>query len=105
MAEEIHLRAVAFREGDAWIIQGIEYDIVAHAADPADVPDAFMRAVFENVCITKHLGRDQPLQGIKPAPARFAEMFEQARTSLRSLSTPPYLPVTEIDIRLAQHIS
>ncbi len=100
MAQEIHIRAVAFREGDAWIAQGIDYDIVAHAGDPSELPDAFMRAVFENICITQHLGRTA-LQGIRPAPLRFAEMFEHARTQLRALELPAHFPVAGVDIRLA----
>jgi hypothetical protein len=78
----IQVNAVAFKQGDAWVIQGTEYDIVAHAWDVLKVPHAFAQAVMENIIITKHLGREA-LDGIKPAPARFREMFKQADTEMR----------------------
>lgn len=76
------ITAVAFKEGDAWVVQGIEYDIVAHAYDVTKLPHAFMRAVVENMVITEHLGR-KPFEGIKPAPERFRSMYEQAETEMR----------------------
>lgn len=78
MTKPIELRAVVFREGDAWVVQCIEYDIAAHAATITDLEHAFMRAVFENCIITEHLGR-KPLEGIKPAPDRFRHMYEEAQ--------------------------
>jgi hypothetical protein len=100
--ESITIRAVAFEEGGVWVVQGIEYDICAHAKDPAGVPNAFRRAVAENICITQHLGR-RPLQGIKPAPARFREMFERAEAKVSSVHEPEQLPIADMDIRLAEH--
>jgi hypothetical protein len=102
--ETITIRAVAFKEGGVWVVQGIEYDICAHAKDPAGVPNAFQRAVAENICITQHLGR-KPLQGIKPAPEHFREMFERAEARVSAVRKPAHsqLPVTEMDIRLAEH--
>jgi hypothetical protein len=85
MIHETQIRAIAFREGDAWVIQGLEYDIAAHADDPAKAPLAFMRAVVENACICQALGRDF-LNGIKPAPRHFFEMFERAHTTLQAVN-------------------
>jgi hypothetical protein len=82
--EKILINAVAFQEGEAWVVQGIEYDIVAHAYDVKALPDAFGRAVMENIVITEHLGR-RPLEGIKPAPKRFRDLFELARVELRGV--------------------
>jgi hypothetical protein len=61
VTQSIRMRAVAFQEGDAWVIQGIEYDIVAHAFDVKKLADAFSRAVTENIVITQHLGK-KPLE-------------------------------------------
>lgn len=90
MIHETQIRAIAFREGDVWVIQGLEFDIAAHADDPARAPLAFMRAVVENACIAKSLGRDF-LAGIKPAPRHFFEMFEKARTTLEAVD-PEQMP-------------
>jgi hypothetical protein len=99
---QIHIRAVAFQEEGVWVVQGIEYDIVAHTDDPSKVPDVFIRAVIENACINTRLDRDA-LKGIKPAPEHFKDMFDTALTELRPVTLPPYLPVASFDIRLARH--
>lgn len=102
MTSETVIRAVAFQEGDAWVVQGIEYDIAAHAWEPADLPAAFMRAVVDTVMITESLGR-RALEGIKPAPDRFREMFDSARAQVVATDsvTPARLPVGGVNIRLA----
>ena len=96
------INAVVFREGDLWIIQGIELDIVARASDVADAPEAFMRAVLDNAVITEDLGRP-PLAGIRPAPERFRLMFERAKTALSLVQdvTFPRLPVNDVNLRLS----
>ena len=101
---EIHIRAVAFQEGGVWVVQGIEYDIAAHASDPAKVPAAFAKALLHNAAIAKHLGRE-PFDGIKPAPRRYREMFERSLTEVRAVDrahdkSPP--PIAGIDIRFAE---
>ena len=93
----VALRAVAFRGGDVWVVQGLEYDIAAFTSDPSQAPDAFMRAVVENACICEQLGHE-PFHGLKPAPQHFAEMWSQARSTLRSLN--PDTSGREIEIRL-----
>jgi hypothetical protein len=82
--KQFKINAVAFKEGDVWVIQGIEHDIVTHAYDVTKLPQAFMRAVVENMIVIQHLGR-APFQGIKPAPERFRSMFEEADTEMRPL--------------------
>jgi hypothetical protein len=98
----IRINAVAFEEGDAWVVQGVEYDIVAHADDVRKLPDAFARAVLENMTVTEHLGR-RPLEGIKAAPQRFREMFDTAIVELKSLAGPGIDQVRpEVAVRLAE---
>lgn len=96
--DEFRINAVAFKEGDAWVIQGIEYDIVAHAYDVAKLPHAFTRAVLENICITEQMGRGA-LEGIKPAPDHFREMYEQAETEMRAIKSSGRAPT--VSVRLA----
>jgi hypothetical protein len=88
MTHEININAIAYEEGGAWVIQGIEYDIVASAADFRSLPKAFMRAVMDNACITEYLGR-KPLEGIEPAPAHFRELFDQATWEMRAVKKSP----------------
>jgi hypothetical protein len=103
IAQKIQIRAVAFKEGDAWVIQGIDYDIVAHTYDLAKIPHAFTRAVIENILITEHLGREA-LQAIKPGPTRFREMYEKSDTEMRPVHFEIWQEVTikpEVTVRLA----
>jgi len=102
MSDTRTINAIVFKEGDLWIIQGIELDIVARAANVADAPEAFMRAVADNAVITEELGRE-PLAGIKPAPERFRLMFERAKTALSLVQdvTFPRLPVNDVHLRLS----
>lgn len=99
--DEIHIRAVAYPEGEAWIAQGIEYDICAHATEVDDLPVAFMRAVVEMACITEQLGRE-PLAGIRPAPERFQEMFARAKTRVAAVGESPFSKIggDNVDMRL-----
>lgn len=82
VAEAVYINAVAYKEGDAWIAQGIEYDIVAHAYDMIALPDAFSRAVIENIAITQHLGR-RPLEGLGAAPERYKALYDSAPIEVR----------------------
>jgi len=97
------VRAVAFEEAGVWVVQGVDYDICAHAETAAAVPQAFARALAENARIAAHLGRE-PMAGVKPAPARFEQLFEGAVTQVRSVGKPDLLERTafEFEIRLAQ---
>lgn len=67
MDRHLTINAVAFPQGATWVVQGIEYDIVAEASSPSKIGEAFVRAVVENVCISQELGKE-PLAGIGRAP-------------------------------------
>lgn len=86
---DITVNGIAYREGDAWIVQGIEYDIVAFSETLGGLAKAFTEAIVENARITQHLGR-APLEGIKPAPAHFREMFKNAQSELRPVNPPTH---------------
>ena len=94
---KLQMNAVAFREGELWVIQGVEYDIAAHADDVALLPDAFIRAVMDNICITKQLGRDM-LEGVPAAPHKYAEMYAQAAVEMRP--TVAHMDQPDVAVRL-----
>jgi hypothetical protein len=87
------VHAVAFKEGETWVAQGIEYDIVAHSREVTALPQAFMRAVLENILITEHLGR-RPLEGIKAAPQRFRDLLDDAITEMTPVKKDPRVEVS-----------
>lgn len=100
MMTELSLRAVAYREGGVYVMQGIEHDIAVHADDLSALVDEFERAVVENCAITAHLGR-APLEGIKPAPRRFLEMFERAVLALTPLQDRKMGEHADLNVRYA----
>jgi hypothetical protein len=89
--DRVRINAVAFKEGNTWVAQGIDYDIVAHADDVIKLPSAFMRALLETIIISKNLGK-QPFEGIKPAPERFRSMYEKAETEMRPIKKQNHWP-------------
>lgn len=97
---KLHINAVAFQEGEIWVVQGIEYDISAHASLVQNIPQVFVNAVLENLLITQQLGR-QPLEGIKPAPQKFKDMFASAATTLGLVHKPKMMPAVDIRLMVA----
>jgi hypothetical protein len=99
---DLQLRAVAFPEGDIWVVQGVEYDVVAQANDLTDAPGAFLRQFVSTLMAYQHLG-EGGVDMIPPAPDRFREMFETAVSSaevrLTSVAREGPMPSTEIELR------
>lgn len=94
------IRAIAYQEGDLWIVQGLEYNIVTRARSMGDVPSAFVRALVERVHIGRHLGIP-PFDGLEPAPERFERLYEQA-TRPETVTPPPGIEAERMEIRLLE---
>ncbi len=103
---KLFIRAVAYPEGGLFTIQGIEYDIVAHAKHLSELPFAFHKAIAENIAVNLHLGR-APLGGIPPAPPRFRVMFDQAETEVSPVKPIESLgasaPKPKLSVRLLEN--
>lgn len=91
--QPIEISAVAYEEGGHWIVQGLEYDIIAQADSLPDAHDAFAIKILAEVGISLDLDRE-PLEGIEPAPTEFWTMFKDASMSV-SAEMPP--------VRLSNH--
>ena len=85
MGKEISMNAVAFQEENVWIVQGIEYNLVAMARSVQDIPKAFANILVERFHVAEHLGLD-PFLGVGPAPDRFRQMFDEAMTEVKMVS-------------------
>jgi hypothetical protein len=71
------IRAVVFKEGDWWIIQGLDYDFVALARRLEDVPFSIQQFFSVLFAASQQLGVE-PFYGYSPAPRRFWTMYEHA---------------------------
>jgi hypothetical protein len=102
MSQKVKINAVVYKEGDLWIAQGIEYDIVARANYPDGVPAAFAKAVANTAQVSVELG-GEPFAGISKAPARFQLMFDRAQTRIVPIHTGESSnQAANVDMRLAQ---
>ena len=78
--EILGLSVLVYEDGDVWVAQAIEADIMASADSPDELPRAIKRAIVANIAVNTELGRNG-LDGIPPAPPEFREQYEK---SLRS---------------------
>jgi hypothetical protein len=101
---EPRIRAVVFREGDWWIIQGLDYDFVTLARRLEDVPSSIQQFFSVLFAASQQLGVE-PFYGYSRAPRRYWEMYERAEPRTEDL--PPielheaFGTVPVVDTRLA----
>ena len=91
------ISVVAYRDGDLWVAQCVEYDIAARADSLERLPRAFDRALAANMLVNAELGRSK-LEGIPPAPSRFKPLFDEAQ----EIAPLEQIRPTEIRMRLAE---
>jgi hypothetical protein len=87
MAEFVELDVVVYQSETHWIAQGLQFDITAQAAHPADLPKKFMLAMASEAMVAQELGED-PFANIPPAPPHFWELYKTARVTLVSDQVP-----------------
>jgi hypothetical protein len=101
----IEISAVAFKEGNCWIAQGLEYDISAQANTLNELHKKFMFSVAANLAVCVELGR-APLEGIGRAPEEYWEMFRAAEITinrpLAAIVTPLAIPAINSTMRLME---
>jgi hypothetical protein len=74
--EENRVRVIAFKEGDMWVGQCLEYDIGAQAPDLDVLHNRLMMALGaeRDESVRRH---GTAFAGIEPAPPHFHEMWEK----------------------------
>lgn len=97
---EYRIRAVVFREGDWWLAQCLEYDFAAVSRNLEELPNELQWAVTTQIALSIERGI-QPFHGFSPAPRRFWEMFDQAKTLLEPAAAAVPGASPEIEARLA----
>jgi len=63
----------------------VDYDIATQAKRITDLPYEIARVLAGHIVISAEQGL-RPFEGLRPAPRRFAEMFEHSETRLESLA-------------------
>lgn len=78
---EHRVRAVAFREGDWWVAQCLEYDIAVQARRMEDLPGELQKVLTVQILASIEAGIE-PLLGLPRAPRRFWNMYERSSASM-----------------------
>ncbi|MDA8031775.1 MAG: hypothetical protein MPJ22_06300 [Pirellulales bacterium] len=86
------LNVIALREGDHWIAQCLEYDIVAQSRSLERLPNSFVLAFASHLAVRAHHDQD-PFEGVPEAPVKYWKMFADAKLRIESMSPP--LPSSE----------
>lgn len=77
---DFKLHAVAFREGEWWIVQFLEYGLCTAQKRLEDLPAEIRRFLKVQIQGSLALGIE-PFANLLPAPQRFWKMFEEAGAS------------------------
>ena len=96
----IELRVVVFKDGDHWIAQGLEYDIVAQSKKLGNLPDLFNRTLLNHIFARSENGQE-PFKAVPRAPDEYWEKFndgiglslKQDRVAIPASNfSPPFSP-------------
>jgi hypothetical protein len=96
---EYTIHAVAFRRGDWWVAQCLEYRLATQTRTLEELPYELERLL--TVQVQASLARGiEPFVGFSPAPRRYWQMYERARTRVELVSQPSD-PQIRTETRLA----
>jgi hypothetical protein len=70
------VRILFTREGEAWVVQCLEYDIASQGRTLQEAEETFGRTFVGQMLLDLHKGK-QPLQGIGPAPRMYWRKFKE----------------------------
>ena len=91
MEKEHTIRAVVFKNANAWVAQCLEYDIATQAASIDALLYELERIVVAHLIVADKEGLSDPFADIPKAPLRFWEMYRRAQSTLRTM---PELPAS-----------
>jgi hypothetical protein len=103
--ERFLLSVLLLNEGDTWIVQCLEHDIVAQGASPKAALEALGWTIGAHILLDKQKGR-KPFSTLPRASGSFWERFADAipLSDPYPLTLPVLsldLPIVEKDVRLA----
>lgn len=100
MPEADRIRVIAFREGEQWVAQCLEYDIGTQAADLTELQKRLALAVDaeRNESIARN---GNAFEGIDPAPRRFHEMWEKAAGNFKPRHPAQSRDGSRVDFEMA----
>jgi hypothetical protein len=96
------IKVVAFKEGDWWVAQCLDYDIATQARTLPDLVGEVERILMAHWAVGAQEGVE-PFANLPRAPRRFWELYEAARLKIEPVAPSPLaeLPRPKIDLRAA----
>jgi hypothetical protein len=88
---DITISAIAFQESDGWVAQCLQYDIAVQAKTLPELQYELQRVLVSHIVISEESGQE-PFAGLRPAPGKFWEMYERAKTRVERDDMPFRLP-------------
>jgi hypothetical protein len=105
MPAALTISVLAFQDGDSWSAQCLEYDIATQAATLPDLFYEVERTLMGHLAVAAKLGRE-PFAGLKPAPQRYWDMYENAPLTVQGkrhpFRAPAIAPQIAPDVRVIQ---
>ena len=92
----IYFRVLVFRQGDQWLAQCLEHDLVAQAPSGDEAFASFIRLLKARLLRDSANGR-VPLENLPPAPQRFVDIWNQLTTNKTVPATPISFPDDDRD--------
>jgi hypothetical protein len=83
----VDIHAIAFREGEWWSAQCLEYDIAVQAKSVAALQREIERVLTAYVVLAQKEKRS-PFEGLDPAPKKYREMYKRAQREVTSSPIP-----------------
>ena len=87
MTAAFNVNAVVYQEGESWIAQVLEYDVVARADNLPSLHYELERVLAGYASAYAEEGLE-PFQGLGPAPRRFWRMWETATLTVDAEELP-----------------
>ena len=87
----LDLSILLIHEGDAWVVQCLDYDINAQGETIAEAKKSFERTLRTQVSLDLEAGRD-PLSLLEKAPPRYWEMYYSEDAQALVVTDDTYFP-------------
>lgn len=99
------LSVVLFHQGDFWVAQCLEYDLVAQAEDLSDLRYEFERVLIGHMVISRE-NDAEPFVSLPAAPVEYWTRFAQAARNRLSperipFRLPMHMPLPQTEMRIA----
>lgn len=88
------VHAVVFQEGGWWIGQCLEVDLATQSRRLEDLPGELERLLAVQLAASTEAGV-APFAGLAPAPRRFWDLYERAKSRLAPVAAPAETALVE----------